>query len=487
MFSSIIQTKLIIPSAPAFGIPRLQLLEHLDRGLQLRHRLLLVNAPPGYGKTTLLAAWDQQREARFCWLSLDDGDNDPAQFWLYFAAALSTQGANLLEPVQTLLENDPLHQLPVDLLLGMLINALSQEPSPIVLVLDDYHIIQNEHIHAALIQLLARMPAHFHIAITSRSEPPLDLSRLRARGQLTEIQMDALGFSESESASFLNQTMRLDLTAEDIAQLTQRTEGWAAGLQLAALSLKSIEREKADAFIRSFGGNHRHIADYLADEVLQRQPQEVQTFLLQTSLLEKLSAPLCEAVTGTENAQAMLETLERANLFIVPLDGERQWYRYHSLWAEMLQARLKREMGQQISKLHHLTANWFAANNFLDEAISHALAANEPERAASLLQTTAKALVMRGGSATLQAWLGKLPGEVIQTRPELLIAQTWALVTDGRLDEATAILDGLSNRQGLEISQQGEIAAIQSIIATVHQDIPAIQHYAEAALRLIPH
>jgi LuxR family maltose regulon positive regulatory protein len=482
----IIQTKLTIPPIPAFGIPRPQLLELLNRGLQHGHRLFLVSAPPGFGKTTLLGAWAQQGESRFCWLSLDEGDNDPAQFWLYFAAAISSGGPNLLEPVQALLENDPLHQLPVDLLLAVFVNALSQEASHLVMVLDDYHVIQNERIHAALAQLLARMPAHFHIAITSRSEPPLDLPRLRARGQLTEIQMDDLGFSERESADFLNQSMSLGLAAEEIAQLTQRTEGWAAGLQLAALSLKSLDREKSAAFIRSFSGSHRHIADYLAGEVLQRQPLEVQNFLLQTSLLEKLSAPLCEAVTETENAQAMLETLERANLFIVPLDSERQWYRYHPLWAEMLQTRLKREAAQQIPEFHRRAANWFVANGFIDEAISHALAANEPEQAASLLQSIAKALVMRGGSATLQTWLGKLPGEVIHARPELLIAQTWALVTDGRLDEATAILNDLSNCQGLENTQQGEIAAIQSIIATVHQDIPAIQRYAETALRLIP-
>jgi LuxR family transcriptional regulator, maltose regulon positive regulatory protein len=487
MPNPIIQTKLTIPPAPAFGIPRPQLLESLNHGLELGHHLLLVSAPPGYGKTTLLSTWTLQGKSHFCWLSLDNSDNDPTQFWLYFAAAISVQSPNLLEPVQALLESDPLHQLPIDLLLAMFVNALSQEPSPLVLVLDDYHVIHNERIHAALTQLLTRAPSHFHIAITSRSEPPLDLPRLRARNQLTEIQMDALGFSENESANYLNQALHLGLSAEEVTQLNQRTEGWAAGLQLAALSLKSLDRDKAAAFIHSFSGSHRHVADYLADEVLQRQPKEVQAFLLQTSLLEKLSAPLCEAITGTENAQAMLESLERANLFIVPLDSERQWYRYHPLWAEMLQTRLKREVAQQISEFHRRAADWLTDNAFIDEAISHALAANEPEKAASLLQNVAKALVMRGGSATLQAWLEKLPGEVIQTRPELLIAQTWALVTDGRLDEATAILNDLSNCQGLNNAQQGEIAAIQSIVATVHQDIPAIQHYAETALRLIPH
>ncbi len=481
----LIQTKLTIPPAPASGILRPRLFADLERGLQLGHRLLLVSAPPGYGKTTLLSAWTQATEAHLGWLALDESDNDPAQFWRYFAAALASQVPNLLEPIQTLLDNDPLHQWPVDVLLAVLVNALAQNTSPLVLVLDDYHVIHNERIHAALTQLLARQPAHFHLALTSRSEPPLDLPRLRVRGQLTEIQMDALGFSEPESADFLNQSMRLELAANEIAQLYQRTEGWAAGLQLAALGLQALDREKAAAFIHAFRGSHRHIADYLADEVLQRQTPEIQTFLLQTSLLEKLSAPLCAAVTGAANAQATLESLERANLFLLPLNDERLWYRYHSLWAEMLQTRLKREQPATIPQLHRRAADWFAANGFLDEAIGHALAAGEPETAASLLETTAKGLVMRGGSATLQTWLEKLPDEVIQTRPALLIAQTWALVTDGRLDEAAAILDDLSRRAGLKAAQQGEIAAIQSIIAIVHQDIPAIHRHAEAALRLI--
>ena len=496
MPNPLIQTKLTIPPAPAFSIPRPRLLEALNRGLQLGHRLLLISAPPGYGKTTLLSNWIRAMDsplpggdgplARVGWLALDEGDNDPARFWCYFAAALSPQIPNLLETIQTLIQNDPLHQLPVDLLIAVLVNAILQVNTPLVLILDDYQVIQNERIHTALAQMLARMPQHLQLAITSRSEPPLELTRLRARGQLTEIQMDALGFSEPESAVFLNQSMRLGLLPEEIAQLNQRTEGWAAGLQLAALTLQSISRDKAADFISSFGGGHRHIADYLTDEVLQRQPEPIQIFLLKTSLLEKLTAPVCQAVTGTQNAQAMLESLERANLFLVPLDAERQWYRYHPLWAEMLQTRLKREQPQQIPQLHHLASDWYAKNGFIDQAIAHALAANKPEQAASLLEPAAKAMVMGGGSATLQAWLEKLPEAVIRTHPALLVAQNWALVTDGRLEEAEALLDDLSHRDGLAPAQLGEIAAIRSIVATIHQDIPAIQRYADEALRLIP-
>jgi LuxR family maltose regulon positive regulatory protein len=491
MLNPVFQTKLIIPPGPTASVPRPRLIEQLDLGVQQGHRLLLVTAPPGYGKTTLLGAWANGGGARFGWLSLDDSDNDATQFWLDLASAIAPHVPPVLDPIQTLLQGDPLHQLPTDLLLAVLINTLAQETAPLVLILDDYHAIHNERIHAALIQLLARMPVAFHLALTSRTEPPLELTRLRARNQLTEIQMDALGFSEREAAEFLNETMRLGLSVEDIALLTQRTEGWAAGLQLAALTLQAIRRrnEKEEAitdFVRSFSGGHRHVMDYLTDEVLQRQSAEIQAFLLHTSPIEKLTAPLCEAVTGAPHAQAMLESLERANLFLVPLDAERQWYRYHPLWAEMLQVRLQREQPQDVARIHQAAADWFARHGFLDEAITHALAAGETDQAADLMEPAAKTLVMRGGSATLQVWLSKLPHAAIAVRPALLIAQAWALVTDGVLDEAEVLLNDLSRREGLDPAVRGEVAAIRSIAATVHQDIPAIQAYAEEALRLIP-
>jgi len=481
-----IHTKISIPPAPAFCVLRPQLLERLQRGLQLGHRLLLISAPPGYGKTTLLGEWAHQEDVRFGWLALDEGDNDPTQFWQYFAAALARHIPGLLDPIQTLLQNDPLHQLPVDLLLSVLINRLAQETSPLVLVLDDYHTIHNPRIHATLVQLLARLPAAFHLALTSRSEPPLELPRLRARGQITEIHIDGLGFSKTEAAGFLNQFMHLELSEGQIDQLTQRTEGWAAGLQLAALALQSMDQNKTTDFIQSFGGSHRYIADYLTDEAFKRQLETVQDFLMKTSLLEKLTAPLCQFVTGLDDAQDMLEHLERTNLFLVPLDAERRWYRYHALWAEMLRNRLLHQQAEIVAEIHRRASAWFANNNMLDEAISHALAAGEPEIAANLLAPAAKAMVLRGGSATLQAWLDQLPEDCVAARPALAIAQAWALVTDGVFDEAEIRLDGLSHHEGLQPAQQGEIAAIRAIIATVHQDIPAIQHYSDEALRLVP-
>jgi LuxR family transcriptional regulator, maltose regulon positive regulatory protein len=491
MSDASLPTKFIIPPNRDGLVARPQLIDQLTRGVQPGQRLLLITAPPGYGKTTLFSAWASQSNLRVCWLSLDEGDNDLNQFWLDLARALAVHVPHLLAPIETLLHGDPLHQLPADVLLAVLINTLTQETSsPLVVMLDDYHVIQNERIHATLIQLLARLPAPVHLAITSRTEPPLELARLRVRHQLTEIQMDALGFSEPESSAFLNETMRLDLAASDVALLKQRTEGWAAGLQLAALALQAIRQrgETASAlsdFIRSFSGGHRHVMDYLSDEVLKRQSPEIQAFLLHTSPIEQLTAPLCEAVTGRPAAQAMLETLERANLFLVPLDAERTWYRYHSLWAEMLQVRLQREQPQHVAVIHRRAAAWLAQHDRREAAIQHALAAGDYDQAADFIAATARTLVLRGGGATLQAWLKHLPREVIVARPTLLIEQAWALVLDGRLDEVEDALTALETRELTEV-WRGEVAAIRAIVATVHQDIAGIQRYAAEALQLIP-
>ena len=489
MPAPILQAKVIIPPKHPLYIPRPRLMGQLERGLELGHRLFLVSAPPGYGKTSLLSDWANQAKVRFGWLTLDEGDNDPSQFWNYLAHALTTHFPNLAEAIQSLQQSDPLHQLPGDVLTATLLNALAQEQSSIVLVLDDYHVIENERIHALLIQLLVRMPATFHIAITSRNEPPLELPRLRARGQVTEIHMDGLGFSADESSDYLNAAMKLGLSAEEISLLTDRTEGWIAGLQLAGVALQSIQQKnaiEAGQFIRTFGGGHRHVTDYLTDEVLKRQDSATQSFLLQTSLLEKLNAALCDHVLERDDSQSVLELLERKNLFLIPLDDTRQWYRHHPLWAEMLQVRLKREQPEKIKMIHARAFEWFAKNDLQDEAISHALAAGEMDQAAGQIEAIAKEKVKRGESATLQGWLSKLPHESILARPSLVIAQCWGLITDGRLDEVETLLGEINGRADVTPIQQGEVAAIRAILATVRQDIPSIHGYAEEALRLIP-
>lgn len=489
MSALILQTKLTIPYKQPFRTARPRLMQQLDRGMELGHRLFFISAPPGYGKTTLLSDWANEKKSRFGWLALDEGDNDPSQFWAYLANALSAHIPNLADTIQTLLQSDSLHQLPGDILTATFINALAQEPAPLVLVLDDYHVIQNERIHAILIQLLARMPATFHIAITSRNEPPLELPRLRARGQITEIHMDTLGFSANESDNYLNTAMKLGLTSEEISLLTDRTEGWIAGLQLAGLALQSIQQEngtEVSQFIRTFGGGHRHVTDYLTDEVLKRQDDATQSFLLQTSLLEKLNASLCNHVLEQDDSQNVLEFLERMNLFLIPLDDTRQWYRHHPLWAEMLQNRLGREQPERIKTIHARAFQWFANNGFQEEAISHALAAGETDQAAGQIEAISKEKVKRGETATLQGWLAKLPQESILARPSLVIAQCWALITDGRLDEVELLLGEIDGWAGLTSIQQGEIAAIRAILATVRQDVPSIHRHADEALRLIP-
>ncbi len=489
MPAPVLHTKLTIPYRQASHVARPRLVERLDRGIELGHRLILASAPPGYGKTTLFSEWLDQGKHRFGWLALDEGDNDPSQFWMYLANALTPHLPNLADTIQTLLQSDPLHQLPGDALTTTLINALAQEKTPLLLVLDDYHVIRNGRIHAILIQLLARMPANFHIAMTSRNEPPLELPRLRARGQITEVHVDLLGFSEHESTGYLNEAMKLGLPADEVAVLTGRTEGWIAGLQLAALALQSIQQEdrsESTAFIRTFGGSHRYVTDYLADEVWNRQSASTQSFLLQTSLFEELTAPLCDHVLERNDSQSVLESLEHANLFLLPLDSTRQWYRYHPLWAEMLRSRFKRGGSKQSEELHRRAFQWFSNNGFLEQAVVHAMAAGEMEQAADLVETTARDLVMRGRSATLQGWLAKLPHASILARPPLVIAQCWALITDGRLDEVELLLDEIGGDDKLSPVLVGEIAAIRAILATVHQDLPAIHQYAQEALRLIP-
>ncbi len=497
MAALLVQTKLSLPYASPKQLPRPHLVAQLEAGWQAGQRLALVTAPTGSGKTTLLGEWARSTDAavrRFCWLALDEQDNDPVRFWSYVVAALEVRLPGLGQAAKALLQGDPLRPAPIEQVLTLLINTLAQENTPVVLALDDYHVIQDKRIHAALNSLLDKIPRQLYLAIASRSEPQLDLARRRAAGQLTELHLEALSFTENEAAAFLNSAMHLELSPEEVAVLERRTEGWIAGLQLAAIALQSILKgspaSQADhpqlaSFIRAFGGSHRHVLDYLSSEVLQRQPTEIQAFLLETSPLERLSAPLCDEILQSTGSQAMLETLERLNLFLIPLDAERRWYRYHALWADVLQTRLQRDHPEQISRLHGRASAWFEQHGFTVEAVTHALQAGEADRAANLLEPAAKAMVMRGESSLLLYWLDKLPPEAIDRRPELIFAKAWAWVVNGQLDEMEALLEKLNNRPGLPTAQ-GELAAIRAIVATVHQDIPTIRQQAALALQTLP-
>ncbi len=349
----LIATKLHIPRVRARRVARPQLIERLNAELPF----ILISAPPGFGKTTLLAEWLLQIDRTVCWLSLDEHDNDPARFLHYLIGALRTADDGIGATTYALLGSPELP--PADVVMAPLINDLASLTKPALLVLDDYHVISDMRVHQLVGQLVEFLPESLQLAIATRIDPPLPLPRLRARGQLIEVRSVDLRFTAEQAAAFLNDVMGLALTPDVIEALEARTEGWIAGLQLAALSLQ--EAGDPQTFMQAFAGNDRHVMDYLADEVLSRQPEPVRRFLLQTSLLDRLCGPVCDAVLNdaTSNAAATLERLDRANLFIVPLDNRREWYRYHHLFGSLLRHRLAREHAALVPELHRRAAQWF--------------------------------------------------------------------------------------------------------------------------------
>ena len=386
MPAPLLQTKFFVPRSRRGLVPRPRLTERLDRGAA--STLMLVSAPAGFGKTTLLAEWlaagsaSPNYERVAAWLSLDQGDNDPATFWTYVVAALQTVAPGVGEDTLTLL-HEP-QPPPIESVLTTLLNDLGALASDIVLVLDDYHVIDAHEVQDGMVFLLDHLPSQLHLVIAGRADPALPLARLRARGELAEIRAAELRFTPGEAAAYLNETMGLALTAQDVAALEGRTEGWIAALQLAALSIQG--RDDVAEFITGFAGDDRYIVDYLAEEVLQRQPEHVRDFLLQTCILDRLSGPLCDAVTGRPGGKAMLEALDRSNLFLVPLDDRRRWYRYHHLFADVLRARLLDEQHHQVPDLHRRASVWHEQHGEQSVAIRHALAGKDFERAADLVE-----------------------------------------------------------------------------------------------------
>jgi len=402
---------------------RSRLLDQLTEGLA--GRLTLLSAPAGYGKTTLLSEWLGTCPCPAAWISLDASDNDLARFIGYLVAALSTIVPAVGEAVGEVVR--VLGSLPVEPILTVLINEIAGDPSisSFALVLDDYYVIDSLAVHEAITFLVDHLPSQLHLFIATRIDPPLPLARWRSRGQMVEIRADDLRFDGDEAAAFLNQVMRLDLSPGDIAALVEHTEGWVVGLQMAALSLRGRPTERVAAFVRAFGGSHRYILDYLVEEVLGRQPDDVQSFLVKTSVLERLTGPLCEAVTGQSGGQNMLERLERANLFLVPLDDERRWYRYHHLFVELLRARLQQSQPGSLPLLHSYAAEWYERNGQVVEAVSHALAALDFERAVPLIESSAIGLLSRGETTTLLSWVRALPEEIVFDRPVLCVICAW--------------------------------------------------------------
>jgi LuxR family maltose regulon positive regulatory protein len=434
MSAPILATKLYIPPPRSKIVLRPRLIEKLNAGLSSGRKLTLISAPAGFGKTTLVSEWVAGCGMPVAWLSLDEGDNDPAGFLAYLVAALQTIAANIGSGVLVALQSP---QPPsTTSLLAALLNEIATLPDHFILVLDDYHVIDSKPVDEALSFLLEHLPPLMHLVITTREDPHLPLARLRARDQLTELRAADLRFTPSEASEFLGQVMGLDLSAEDVAALEARTEGWIAGLQLAALSMQG--HQDVTSFIQSFTGSHHFILDYLVEEVLQRQPEHVRSFLLQTAILDRLSSPLCDAVTGQEDGRGMLEALERGNLFVVPLDNQRQWYRYHHLFAEVLQAHLREAQPDRVSTFHRRASEWYEQNGFPLDAIHHAFAMEDFERVAKIAELEWPAIHENIQSIKWLGLLKKLPEEIIRARPVLCVKCAWALLNAGELEAAEA-------------------------------------------------
>ena len=431
----LLATKLYMPAARPELVPRPRLTARLDEGLA--RGLVLVCAPAGYGKTVLLADWARRGGQAVAWLSLDAGDNDPARFWRHAVAALDRARPGTGERVAPLL--GPPAPSSFQGLVMALINDLAADEA--LLVLDDYHVIGSRQVHESLAFLVEHRQAGICVVLASRSDPPLPLARLRARGQLTEMRVAELRFTPAEAAELLRHAASA-LPDASVAALAARTEGWAAGLQLAVLSLRG--HDDAAAFVEAFTGSHRYVLDYLAEEVLEGQGKQLRTFLLETSVLERLSGPLCDALTGREDSQALLEEAERAGLFLIPLDEVRGWWRYHHLFAGLLGARLQDEQPGRVPQLHRNAAAWYEEHGMADDAIGHAAAAGEMLWAARIIEQHFDMVYStRGEAATIHRWLSVLPAEVVRSRPRLLLAQALMAATSGRLEVVEPLLDAV--------------------------------------------
>ena len=497
LHTSILATKLFIPPPRPDLIARSRLVERMDAG---HHgKLTLVSAPAGFGKTTLVSAWRATSTHPVAWVALDEEDSNTVRFFTYFVAALRTIAPGLGEDVLKMLQSTP--PAPLDSLLTALLNEMAAIPEPFALVLDDYHGVDSQVVDDALTFLLDHLPPQMHLVITTREDPRLPLSRLRARGQLTEIRAADLRFSADEAAAFLKQTMNLTLSADDVAALDARTEGWIAGLQLAALSMQG--RDDVHSFVETFAGDNRYVIDYLVDEVLARQPEAVRAFLLQTSILERLSGPLCDAVTVQEDGSTRLATLERDNLFVVPLDQTRRWFRYHHLFADVLRTHLHAEESAQVSALHSRAAHWYAVNDEPAAAIRHALAAEDFEHAAGLIEQEWHAMDANLQSDAWLRWANALPEAVVQARPVLSLGLGWALLNSGdlaaaesRLREAERWLDpafATAQQHRMVVIDDvifgklaASIAAARAYAAQAVGDAATTQTYAQQALDLLP-
>jgi len=502
---SILNTKLYTPPARAKVVPRPRLIDRITEGIE--GRLTLVSAPAGFGKTTLVSTWLSQHDQPVAWLSLDERDSDFTRFLTYLIAALQAVKPGLGDGIMNILKAP--QPSPADAVLAELHDEIAAVDHSFILVLDDYHVIDAPAVDEALNFLIEHLPPQMHVVITTREDPPLPLPRLRARGQLTELRASDLRFTPSEAAQFLNEVMGLNLSVENIAALEARTEGWIAGLQLAALSVRG--RPDPARFIESFTGSHRFVADYLIAEVLEQQPEGIQTFLLYTSILDRLSGPICDAVLNSNTSQQTLEDLLRANLFVIPLDDERRWYRYHHLFADILQRRLQDYLASNteqdsMADLQGRAGRWFEEEGLHHEAIRYMLLAQDFDSAADIIEMLAPAIRRGRQEITMLNWLKALPEELIRMRPLLCAEYVWTLTSIGQL-EATeewftyavrwedAALDAEAREKafaaGMVVANEDEfralpmrIAIYQAIRAQAHGDVLGTAKYAQRTLDL---
>jgi LuxR family maltose regulon positive regulatory protein len=498
MAGPLVETKLYIPKPRRSLVARPRLSGRLSGGAE--SRLTLISAPAGFGKTTLLAEWlaAPRTERSVAWLSLEESDSQPALFWTYLITALQAVapalGGSALEFLQSA-------QPPIETVLATVLNELSTVPDDLYLVLDDYHLVDGPELQAGMTFLLEHLPPQVHLVVSTREDPALPLARLRARGALVEVRAADLRFTPEEAAAYLNGAMGLALTARDVAALEGRTEGWIAALQLAALSMQG--RDDVAGFIAGFAGDDRYIVDYLAEEVLQRQPEDVQRFLLETSVLDRLSGPLCDAVTGQHGGKAMLESLDRANLFVVPLDDSRRWYRYHHLFADVLLTHLLDDQPDDVPDLHRRASGWYEQHGEPSQAIRHALAAGDVERAAGLVELAMPALRRSRQETTIRGWLDAIPDDVVRVRPVLAVGFIGALMSRGefegvedRLRDVEGWLEPTDDHAGtwtpppgMVVVDQGEFQRLPGVIemyraalALVRGDGPATIGHAQRAI-----
>lgn len=483
----LLTTKLGAPRSHTNLVVRQRLIDRLNAGWD--HTLTLISAPAGFGKTTLVSEWVHHCGRLTAWLCLEPSDNDPTRFWAYLVAALRaiepTIGEGLLNALQS--PQPP----PLDSSLVALLNDIAAVPQRFTLVIDDYHHITLPTIHRAMSFLIDHLPDNIHLVITTRSVPPLPLARLRGQGQLNELRAADLTFTHEEVAEFLNQVMELGLSTDAVIGLAARTEGWIAGLQMAAASLRGKDTADANRFVQSFTGSNRHILDYLVEEVLRHQPEEIQSFLFQTSILDRLTAPLCNALTGRNDGQECLQSLELGNLFIFPLDDCRCWYRYHHLFADSLRQRLRALDSNLENTLHLRASEWLEQNGLIAPAIDHALYGGDDERAGRLLEATAEMIWGRGEQVTLLAWLERLPETTLCAHPTLCVYHALVLFTAGEYEKAEARLRSAEGAiracsADVQAEHEGMSNAVRAYIAFFRGDMQAVNRFSQRALDLLP-